>query len=91
MRSMNIDEKFIGWVRLLFGNASATVNFNGQPGSSFRIERGVMQGCPLAPYLFLIVGEILTHTIKKAVSEGDSRGCAFQGVKNNSVCFPICR
>jgi hypothetical protein len=81
MRSMNIDEKFIGWVMLLFGNVSATINLNGQPGSSIKIERRVRQGCPFAPYLFLIVGEVLTHTIKKAVSEGQLKGIYLLGDK----------
>jgi hypothetical protein len=67
---INISEKFIEWVKLLFTNASAAVNLNGSPGGNFKIERGVRQGCPLVPYLFLIVGEILTHMIKKAVAEG---------------------
>jgi hypothetical protein len=62
------------------------VNLNGSPGGNFKIEREVRQGCPLAPYLFLIVGEILTHMIKKAVAEGRLRGVFFNpGVKNNNV------
>ena len=67
---MNISEVFIGWIKVFFDNTSAVVNFNGNPGGNFRIERGVRQGYSLAPYLFLIVGEILTHVIKKAVAEG---------------------
>ena len=81
MKEMNISEKFIGWIKLLFGNASATVNLNGNQGDNFRIERGVRQGCPLAPYLFLIVGEVLTHVIKKAVREGRLRGVTLPGGK----------
>ena len=82
MKEMNISETFIGWVKLLFVNASATVNLNGNQGDNFRIERGVRQGCPLAPYLFLIVGEVLTHVIKKAVKEGRLRGVSLPGGKS---------
>ena len=78
---MGIDEKFIQWVKLLFGNASAAVSINGSPGRSFKVERGVRQGCPLAPYLFLIVGEALTHIIKKAVKEKKLRGVMLPGGK----------
>ena len=78
---MGIDAKFIHWVKLLFGNVSASVNINGSPGRSFKVERGIRQGCPLAPYLFLIVGEALTHTIKKAVKEKRLRGVVLPGDK----------
>ena len=79
MRKMNVSAKFIKWVEMFFTNASAAVNLNGSPGNSFKIERGVRQGCPLAPYLFLIVGEALTHTIKKAVTEGRLRRITLPG------------
>ena len=79
MRGMNISERFISWVQLLFTNASATTNLNGTPGTSFGIARGVRQGCPLAPYLFLIVGEVLTHMIRKAISEGRLKGVTLPG------------
>ena len=79
MRQLNISATFIKWVKLLFVNASATVNLNGDSGANFKIERGVRQGCPLAPYLFLIIGEALTHTIKKAVEEGRLRGITLPG------------
>ena len=81
MHIMGIDAKFIHWVKLLFGNVSASVNINGSPGRSFKVERGIRQGCPLAPYLFLIVGEALTHTIKKAVKEKRLRGVVLPGDK----------
>lgn len=67
---MNISEVFIEWVKVFFDNTSAAVNFNGNPSGNFRIEMRGKQGYPLAPYLFLIVGEILIHVIKKAVAEG---------------------
>ena len=66
---------------MFFANASAAVNLNGSPGNNFKVERGVKQGCPLAPYLFLIVGEALTHVIKKAIKEKRLRGVTLPGGK----------
>ena len=63
-------ETFIKWTKMLFGNAWASVNLNGSMGKEFRGERGVRQGCPLAPYLFLIVGEVVNHIIEKSMREG---------------------
>lgn len=62
------------------------LNLNGSPGSSFKVERGVRQGCPLASYLFLIIGEVLVHIIKKMVAEGRLRGISLLGVnKQQSI------
>jgi hypothetical protein len=36
---------------------------NGKASKALVIERGVRQGCPLAPYLLLIVGEALNVKI----------------------------
>jgi len=67
---MGIYERFVGWVKFFFENASAAIHFNGNSGEEFKIETDVRQGCPLAPYLFLVVAEVLTHLIKKAKAEG---------------------
>jgi hypothetical protein len=53
---------------MLFHNATARVNVNGQSTQAFRIEQGVRQGCLVAPYLFLVIGEILNFTIKREVA-----------------------
>lgn len=50
---------FIHMTELLFTGAMASVSVNGNRTSKFPISQGVRQGCPLAPYLFLIVGEVL--------------------------------
>ena len=74
MQMIGIRAKLINYIKLFFHNVTAFVNLNGSPDNSFSIERGVRQGCPLAPYLFLIVEETLTHIVKKAITEGRLRG-----------------
>ena len=81
MSKMGVSEEFIRWVKLLFNNATAAVNLNGCPSKSFKVERGVRQGCPLAPYIFLVVGEALTQLITKAVAEGRIKGITLPGGK----------
>ena len=61
------------------------VNLNASPSNSFKIEKGVKQGYHLALYLFLIVGEALTHLITKAVSDGRHKRLPSRGVKNNKA------
>lgn len=90
MYMFGINEEFIGWVRLLFGSASATTNLNGSPRTNFKIKRGVRQWCPLALYLFIIIGEVLTHTIKKVVIEGRIRRTTLPGGKKTTKHITIC-
>ena len=56
-----MSENFISWVKLFFEDATAAVNLNGSPGNSFKIKRGVRQGCPLAPYLSILIVEALNQ------------------------------
>lgn len=42
------------------------VSINGQPSQPFHISKGSPPGMPLAPYLFLIVEEVLNHIVKHA-------------------------
>jgi hypothetical protein len=73
---------FCDMVRLLFLNAVARVSVNGKSTPPFTIQQSVRQGCPLAPYLFLVIGEILNHCIKREAHLG---GIHLLGAVENMV------
>ena len=56
--------EFSHLIRLLFVDAEACVSVNGKRSSKFLILQSVRQECPLAPYLFLIVDEVLNIFLK---------------------------
>ncbi|MCI94700.1 putative non-LTR retroelement reverse transcriptase, partial [Trifolium medium] len=45
-----------------------SVLVNGSPSEEINIQRGLKQGDPLAPFLFLLVAEGLGGLMKKAVA-----------------------
>jgi hypothetical protein len=74
----------------LFQAAKAIVNIEGQPSKSFDIQRGVMQGCPLASYLLLIVGEVLDHMVKRAMATKEFKRNHFTRKSPQSYYNPLC-
>ncbi|XP_024517766.1 uncharacterized protein LOC112341605 [Selaginella moellendorffii] len=65
MWKIGIPARTISCISLLYRGAASRVTLNGEIGPTFHLGRSVRQGCPLAPYLFLIVaetlGSFLTH------------------------------
>ena len=65
MERIGFHTTWINQVLSLNENASASVIVNGEQSKTFRLQRSVRQGCPLAPYLFLltvdVLGQMLQH------------------------------
>ena len=60
------------WIHMVMGCVSfvsCTVLVNGTPGKSLRPTRGLRQGDPLSPYFFILVCELLSRNIKRAIAE----------------------
>ena len=55
MTRMNIDMKLIRMIERLYGKATFYVEIDGVKSSTYKQKTGIRQGCPLSPYLFLIV------------------------------------
>jgi len=67
MRKMGFHRKWISWIQGCLESTSISVLVNGSPTNEFKPERGLRQGDPLAPFLFLIVAEGLTGLVRQAV------------------------
>ena len=67
---------FVRWIMCCVTTVSFSVLINGAASPFFHAERGLRQGCPLSPLLFLLVAEGLSCLLKKAHSEGQLFGIA---------------
>eukprot|EP00253_Pinus_taeda_P001601 PITA_01601 len=65
---------FISWIMGCITNVSYAILINGTTTPFFKGQRGLRQGCPLSPLLFLLVAEGLRQLIQKAKREGKVRG-----------------
>ncbi|GJX99335.1 RNA-directed DNA polymerase, eukaryota [Tanacetum coccineum] len=60
---------------------------NGSPTAEFPFFRGLKQGDPLAPFLFILVMESLHLSVSRAVSEGVFKGIQLHGSMSISHLF----
>ncbi|GKB50883.1 RNA-directed DNA polymerase, eukaryota [Tanacetum coccineum] len=67
-------EKWRKWMGACLASASISFMVNGSPSKEFKMERGLRQGDPLSPFLFLIVVEALQIAVLEACSKGVYKG-----------------
>ena len=60
----NFGESFINWIKAIYSNINSVVINNGHASEPFQISRGIRQGCPISPYLFIVSVEVLAISIR---------------------------
>jgi hypothetical protein len=71
LKRLGIQDAFTSKIMII--GIIAKVNINNKFSKYFCIKRGVWHMCPLAFYLFLVVGEALNETIKEKKAIESSR------------------
>ncbi|RVW24229.1 LINE-1 reverse transcriptase-like [Vitis vinifera] len=75
MRKMGFGEKWIRWMKWCISTVSFSVLVNGSSSGFFQSSRGLRQGDPLSPYLFVLVMEAFSSLLRKAVAGGFVSAC----------------
>jgi hypothetical protein len=70
---------WIGWIRTCVFGGNLSVLVNGSPTKEINIQRGLKQGDPLAPFLFLLVVEGFGGAMRKAGDLDLFRGFQIRG------------
>lgn len=70
LKHMGFGEVYLSWIKNILHTASTSIILNGVPGKSIKCRRGVRQGDPLSPLLFVATAELLQIAINKAWQDG---------------------
>ncbi|KAM2092455.1 hypothetical protein TB2_030374 [Malus domestica] len=84
MAKLGFDPVFCRWIKECVSSTSYSILMNGTPKGYILPQRGLRQGDPLSPYLFLLCTEGLSALIRKGLEMG-----ALHGVKVTPKGMPI--
>ena len=85
LQKMGFGTKWVGWMWSCMSSAKFSILVNGVPAGFFPNTRGLRQGDPLSPYLFVMGMEILDVLIRRAVEGGYLTGCNIRGGSRTSL------
>ncbi|KAM0008293.1 putative RNA-directed DNA polymerase [Helianthus debilis subsp. tardiflorus] len=74
LRQMGFLISWCKWIMGILKSARSSILVNGAPTFQFRCEKGMRQGDPLSPFLFLVVMEALSRMISRAREAGVIKG-----------------
>ncbi|KAL3691247.1 hypothetical protein R1sor_004898 [Riccia sorocarpa] len=74
LRAMNFHHKFISLVQMLVADGLANIQVNGKLTGTFKLQRGVRQGCPISPLLFAVSTQPLMCMLRAAERQGTLEG-----------------
>lgn len=64
LKKFGFGDLFIKWVKILYKNTTNSIINNGWVSESFKISRGIRQGCPISALLYILCAEIMAENIR---------------------------
>ncbi|XP_033128797.1 uncharacterized protein LOC117129330 [Brassica rapa] len=88
LQGMGLPQTLIQWIQVCISTPSFMIGFNGTVQGYFKSNRGLRQGDPLSPYLFVIAMNCLSLMLDKAAEEGKfGYHHACKDTKLTHLCF----
>ncbi|GJX85064.1 RNA-directed DNA polymerase, eukaryota [Tanacetum coccineum] len=80
-------DKWRKWIRCCLHSSKGSIIINGSPTKEFYFGKGLKQGDPLSPFLFLLIMESLHISFQRVVDAGLFNGIKIGGSVNLSHMF----
>jgi mannosylglycoprotein endo-beta-mannosidase len=71
LECQGFDNKWLSMIKSILGSGTSSILLNGVAGKKFACKRGVRQGDPLSPLLYVAGGDLLQSMVNKACVRGD--------------------
>ncbi|GKF36762.1 RNA-directed DNA polymerase, eukaryota, reverse transcriptase zinc-binding domain protein, partial [Tanacetum coccineum] len=82
IKFMGFGNKCVRWIKACLESARSSVLVNGSPTIEFQLERGLRQGDPLAPFLFILAMEGFHIAMEDAIEANK-----FSGINIGDICL----
>ena len=82
---MGFGPKWLGWMWSCLSSTKFSVLVNGVLAGFFPSTKGLRQGDPLSPYLFVMGMEVLDVLIRRAVEGGFLSRCSIRGGSRSTL------
>ncbi|GJU36469.1 RNA-directed DNA polymerase, eukaryota [Tanacetum coccineum] len=79
LKMFGFGDKWCGWINCCLNSAMGSVLVNGSPTSGFQFHKGLKQGNPLSPILFILIMESLHFSFSKVTN-----ACLFSSIPIDS-------
>uniref|UniRef100_A0A0V0GTN2 Putative ovule protein n=1 Tax=Solanum chacoense TaxID=4108 RepID=A0A0V0GTN2_SOLCH len=85
LQKMGFGSKWIRWIKYCIGTVKFSVLINRSPTGFFSSQRGLRQGDPLSPFLFILAMEGMSSLINTAKAKDWIRGFQVQNRASNNL------